>query len=78
MGSFELQVEQKTYKVIPSASGGVAFNVFNHATFHVIAKTRAGCWEVIEHRFGDSPIPLQLIGRGIDEYLADFLINYQQ
>lgn len=70
METFELQVEQKTYKVIRAKSGSVAFNVFNYSSFHTIAKTRSDRWEVVEHRFGNHIIPLQKLGQGIDDFLG--------
>lgn len=71
MESFELRVDKRTYKVIQSAIGKTAlFSVFNHASFHTITKADADCWEVVEHRFGDQHIPLQLIGKGIDDYFG--------
>ncbi|QEC79083.1 hypothetical protein [Mucilaginibacter ginsenosidivorax] len=71
MESFELQVDQRTYKVIQSAIGKTTvFSVFSHSSFHTITKVGADCWEVVEHRFGNHQIPLQVIGKSIDDYFG--------
>jgi hypothetical protein len=71
MESFELQVYKRTYKIIQSAIGKTTvFSVFSHSSFHTIIKADANCWEVVEHRFGNRQIPLQLIGKGIDDYFG--------
>lgn len=70
MESFELAVNQKTYKIIRATTGKATYNVFNHSSFHIITKTSFRGWEVIEHRFGDHQIPLQQIGKGIEDHLG--------
>ena len=70
MESFELLIGEKTYKIIRVDTAKTTFSVFNHSSFHTIAKTNFYGWVVIEHRFGDHQIPLRKIGKGIDEYLA--------
>jgi hypothetical protein len=68
MESFKLQVDQKTYKVIRCDASSTMFSVFNHSSFHTIVKVHNDYWEVIEHHFGDHQIPLQQIGKGIEDY----------
>jgi hypothetical protein len=46
------------------------FSVFNYSSFHTIIKLDPGCWEVIEHRFGDHHLPLQQIGQAIENHLS--------
>ncbi|WP_184548746.1 hypothetical protein [Mucilaginibacter sp. FT3.2] len=70
MESFELEVNQKTYKIIRSTSGDITFSVFNYSSFHTISKSNPDYWEVIEHRFGNHLIPLQELGKAIDDHLA--------
>jgi hypothetical protein len=70
MERFELTVNQETYKVVKLVASQATFSVFNHSSFHTITKTQANYWEVIEHRFGNPQIPLQKIGKSIEEYLG--------
>jgi hypothetical protein len=44
------------------------FGVFNYSTFHIIKKNYWGTWEILEHRFGRTALPLHEIGKAIDEY----------
>lgn len=70
MKSFELQVNQKTYKIIKLLTAKATYSVFNYSSFYTIAKIDTDRWEVVEHRFGDQEIPLQQIGQGIDNYIG--------
>jgi hypothetical protein len=70
MESFELKIEEKTYKVVKLVAQKFTFSVFNYSSFHTIAKIQSGRWAVIEHRFGNHQIPLQQIGKSIEAYLG--------
>ena len=67
MESFELTVERETFKIIRNSSDSNTFNVFNHATCHVIQRNEAGKWKAIEHRFGADNPPLVEIIKAIEE-----------
>jgi hypothetical protein len=67
MEPFVLQVDKRSYKVIPSVNQST-FCVINYASFYTITRLTKGYWEIVEHRFGDHLIPLQEIGRSIEEY----------
>ncbi|MFB0497163.1 hypothetical protein ABID99_003400 [Mucilaginibacter sp. OAE612] len=68
MEPFELRVNKRTYKIIPSVVNETTFSVLNYSAFYIITRLTKGYWEIIEHRFGDHLIPLQEIGRSIEEY----------
>jgi len=68
MDSFEVTVNEETFKVVRNNPDNFTFGVFNYSTFHIIKKNYWGNWEILEHRFGATSIPLNDIGRAIDEY----------
>ncbi|AYL96385.1 hypothetical protein [Mucilaginibacter celer] len=68
MEPFLLNVGKRTYKVIPSVTNQTTFSVINYSSFYTIARLTEGYWEIVEHRFGDHSIPLQEIGRHIEEH----------
>ena len=70
MESFEIMVNQETYKITRSRSdqNDDFFSVFNYAMCHIIKRNADGKWEKIEHRFGSEHLPLTEIGEAIDKY----------
>ena len=68
MEPFLLNVDKRTYKVIPSVTNQATFSIINYSSFYTITRLTKGYWEIIEHRFGDHLIPLQEIGRHIEEH----------
>jgi len=68
MDSFEVTVSEETFKVVRNNPDNYTFGVFNYSTFHIIKKNYWGTWELVEHRFGTTSIPLNEIGKAIDEY----------
>ncbi len=68
MESFEITIKDEIFKIVRNNNDNFTFGVFNHSTFHIIKKNYWGNWEIVEHRFGTSGIPLNEIGQAIDEY----------
>ncbi len=68
MESFEVTIDKETFKVVRNSPDNFTFGVFNYSTFHIIKKNYWGAWEILEHRFGTTSLPLNEIGKAIDEY----------
>ena len=70
MESFEVNVNNVSFRIISNCGEYPSFSVFNHATCHVIMKNDYGEWVAIQHRFGADNLPLFDIGEAIENYYA--------
>ena len=75
MESFEITVNEQSYKVSRNTIDDAFFNVFNHATYHIIQKNENGDWVALEHRFGTEKFPLRQAGQAIDSYYSSWQIK---
>jgi len=70
MESFEVTINEEIFKIVRNNPDNFTFGVFNYSTFHIIKKNYWGTWEILEHRFGTNCLPLNDIGKAIDEYYS--------
>ncbi|CAN5128444.1 hypothetical protein BH09BAC6_BH09BAC6_10950 [soil metagenome] len=68
METFEIIINQESFKISRKNTDNQVFNIFNHTTCHIIKKNRSGKWEKVVHRFGSDILPLKEIGEAIDRY----------
>jgi hypothetical protein len=67
---FTITVNDVNYTVKQYSALPELYDVTCGKAYHQIGKTDAGLWVYVEQPASGQPMPLQDIGRAIDEYLA--------
>jgi len=70
MSAIEVIVRDQTFRIIRNSADSFTFSVFNYATCHIIAKNDIGIWKRVQHLFGTEIIPIDEIGKIIDNQLT--------